>query len=93
MNPRDNSGWIPLHEAANHGQVEVVRVLIDAGAWINDRGGRECGGVTPLLDAASCGNVDIMDLLLRRGANIYAKDDEVSALILYLHLSSLSELS
>lgn len=52
--------------------------LLDCGAWINDRGGDRCGGVTPLIDAANCGNLDVVRLLVDRGANLMAKDDDVS---------------
>ena len=77
MNPRDYCGWLPLHEAANHGFVEVVQCLLDKGALIDDRGGEHCGGVTPLHDACSCGNVAVIELLVARGASLYAKDNEV----------------
>ncbi|XP_046746534.1 tonsoku-like protein isoform X2 [Diprion similis] len=69
---RDNFGWTPLHEAANHGYVEIVRLLLNAGADLNDPGGSNCEGITPLHDAASCGNFSVMNLLIESGANIYA---------------------
>ena len=78
MNPRDYCGWLPLHEAANHGFVEIVQYLLDKGAFIDDRGGEHCGGLTPIHDACSCGNVAVVELLVARGANLYAKDNEVS---------------
>lgn len=78
MNPRDFCGWLPLHEACNHGHVAVVEYLIEAGAWINDRGGERCGGVTPLIDAANCGHLDIVRLLINKGAQVMARDDDVS---------------
>jgi len=77
VNPRDYCGWLPIHEAANHGFVEIVQYLLDKGALIDDRGGEHCGGVTPLHDACSCGNVAVVELLATRGANLYAKDNEV----------------
>jgi len=77
VNPRDYCGWLPLHEAANHGFVEIVQYLLDKGALIDDRGGEHCGGVTPLHDACCCGNVTVIELLVTRGANLFAKDCEV----------------
>jgi len=77
VNPRDYCGWLPLHEAANHGFVEIVQYLLDKGALVDDRGGEHCGGVTPLHDACSCGNLNVIELFVSRGANVFAKDNEV----------------
>lgn len=66
---RDYAGWTPLHEASNHGFVEIVKLLVDAGAKVNDPGGITCDGITPLHDAASNGHMGVMQLLLDRGAN------------------------
>lgn len=44
MNIRDNAGWLPLHEACIHGHIEVVNILINNGANVNDRGGANCDG-------------------------------------------------
>ena len=81
MNPRDFCGWLPLHEAANHGYVDIVAYLINKGAWINDRGGEKCTGVTPLHDAAVNGNLEIVTLLVEQRANVHAKDDEVKCYV------------
>ena len=69
---RDNCGWTPLHEAANHGFVEIARELIKAGADVNDPGGSMCGAVTPLHDAAACGHFSMIYFLLENGANVNA---------------------
>ena len=63
-NTRDNAGWTPLHEACNHGYIEIVEMLVDAGADINDRGGVQCGGITPLNDATQWGHVNIVRYLV-----------------------------
>uniref|UniRef100_T1J276 Tonsoku-like protein n=1 Tax=Strigamia maritima TaxID=126957 RepID=T1J276_STRMM len=73
VNPRDNCGWIPLHEAANHDHYDIVEYLLGKGAWVNDRGGIHCDGITPLHDAASCANFSIMQLLIEHGASVIAK--------------------
>lgn len=75
---RDNCGWLPLHEAANHGFAQIVAALLDHGADINDKGGPGCEGITPLHDACVCGNVDVIELLVRRGADVHAKDLRVN---------------
>lgn len=45
VNVRDHAGWLPLHEAANHGFTEMVELLLDNGATINDKGGTGCEGI------------------------------------------------
>ena len=39
VNQRDHCGWLPIHEACNFGYADIARLLIDAGADINDPGG------------------------------------------------------
>lgn len=75
MHIRDNCGWLPLHEACNHGHLEIVRLLIDKGANINDRGGTLCNGITPLHDAASNGHLELIELMLDNGASPLAQTD------------------
>jgi hypothetical protein len=55
----------PLGWAAARGDLEVCRVLLDAGADPND-GGRDG---PPLIDAARAGRLDVVRLLLDRGAD------------------------
>ncbi|XP_026689094.1 tonsoku-like protein, partial [Diaphorina citri] len=33
---QDSAGWLPLHEAANHGHTDIVQALVSAGADPND---------------------------------------------------------
>ncbi|XP_022830141.1 tonsoku-like protein [Spodoptera litura] len=75
VNIRDNAGWLPLHEACIHGHIEVVNILINNGANVNDRGGSNCDGITPLYDAASNGHLDVVQLLLEKGAIPTLKTD------------------
>ncbi|XP_032680822.1 tonsoku-like protein [Odontomachus brunneus] len=72
-NVRDHCGWSPLHEAANHGHVEVAEALLKHGANVDDPGGASCKGITPLHDAASCGHFSVMQLLMQHGANLTLK--------------------
>lgn len=77
VNARDFCGWVPLHEACNHGHLEVVEVLLENNASIDDPGGPHCNGITPLIDAANNGHVDVVQLLLDKGADIMIKDQRV----------------
>ncbi|GJQ70821.1 hypothetical protein Trydic_g748 [Trypoxylus dichotomus] len=75
VNVRDNCGWLPIHEACNHGYIEIVKLLVEKGATINDRGGIKCDGVTPLHDAAANGHLEIVEYLIDKGASLIAKKD------------------
>ena len=61
-------GCSPLHYAAQFGEVEVVGLLLDRGADVNQRETKY--GRTPLLIAVSSGFRIIADLLLDRGADV-----------------------
>jgi len=37
VNKKDSNGWTPLHEGARGGHVEVVKLLIDNGADVNEK--------------------------------------------------------
>lgn len=64
---RDLFGWTPLHRVANHGLLQVARLLVARGADLNARVvGDE--GYTPLMEAASCGRTEVVRLLLESGA-------------------------
>lgn len=57
----------PLHEAVDDGHTEIVQVLIDAGADLNNQ---RFDGRTPLHMAVSRGSIDIVKALLAAGAYI-----------------------
>ena len=53
---RDHAGWLPIHEAAVHNQLEIAKILVDHGTDINDRAGSVKAlhvHVFPKINAAS----------------------------------------
>lgn len=64
---RDDEGETALMEAAEAGQLEAVRWLLDRGARLNLRD-RE--GETALMEAAEEGHTAVVELLLDRGATL-----------------------
>jgi ankyrin repeat protein len=60
-------GYRPLHKAVEKGHVEIVRVLLDAGARID---APDINGFTPLHVAVKCGQLETVRELLERRANI-----------------------
>lgn len=64
-------GKTALHYAARDGHLSTVRLLLDAGAAIDDR---DPNDITPLLYAASNDRVDVARLLIARGADVNATD-------------------
>ncbi|XP_077395947.1 tonsoku-like protein [Festucalex cinctus] len=85
VNPKDYCGWTPLHEASNYGHYDIVAMLLDRGANINDPGGDLCKGVTPLHDALSCGNFPVARLLVERGASVNQRDAKGDTALEELH--------
>jgi uncharacterized protein len=69
--PAIPGGKTPLHFAARDGHLEMVRLLLDKGAAIDDR---DPNDITPLLLAASNDRVEVAKLLIERGASIQAID-------------------
>jgi len=59
-------GWTPLHYAATGGHLEIMRMLLEASAYID---AASPNGSTPLMMAAMYGTTDAVKLLLEAGAD------------------------
>lgn len=64
VNTRDFAEWTPLHEACNHGYEEIVKLLINNGAYIDATAGEDKD--TPLHDAVTNNHIDVVRFLLQR---------------------------
>ncbi|RXR06400.1 ankyrin repeat domain-containing protein [Pseudoxanthomonas composti] len=62
----------PLHVAAVWGDCEAITLLVEAGAFIDQRGE---DGFTPLMEAVAQGHKDAVDLLISLGAAPLRNDD------------------
>ena len=60
----------PLQAAANHGEDEIIKLLLEWGADVNAQGGYYGNA---LQAAAYSGNKEAVELLLERGADINAQ--------------------
>ena len=67
-----NNRWTPLHVAAEQGNAEVVRALVEHGM---DVAARADNGWTPLHVASSCGSVEVLRILVEHGADVTARAD------------------
>ncbi len=77
VNACDESGWSPLARAVynqerKQGFIDVVQVLIDAGANLEATIGYS---VRPLMLAAGYGEADIVNRLIQAGADVLAKNE------------------
>ena len=68
----DESGWTPLHRAAQHqGNVEIAKLLVEAGTDVNHKDDQ---GNTPLIVACERGFTDFVRYLAAQGADIETVD-------------------
>jgi ankyrin repeat protein len=67
-----------LHVASSHGQLEIVKRLVEMGLDVN-----ACGGIfggTPLNEAASEGHIEIVKYLLSHGGKMDVSEPEKNPL-------------
>lgn len=67
---------------------DIVSVLLEHGANINDPGGPLCDKVTPLHDALACGNLNVARLLVEKGASVTLKNSRVCCVYVCVCLQS-----
>jgi ankyrin repeat protein len=69
----NKTGWTPLHYAATHGHIAVMRLLLDNYAYID---AASPNGTTPLMMAAQYGTTAAVQLLLDEGADPLLKNQQ-----------------
>ncbi len=72
VNARENIGILVL--PAYRDQAEIVRLLLAAGANIDERDPDDPYQANSLMRASMAGNVDIVRMLLEAGADLYVED-------------------
>lgn len=66
LNVSNPGGWTPLQEAAENGHLNIVKLLIDNGAFL-DQADKE--GRTALYWSSKTGEAKVVEYLLQKGAN------------------------
>lgn len=75
-------GWAPLHYAATHGHLDIIRLLLDQYAYID---AESPNGSTPLMMAAHYGTTEAVQLLLEAGADPLLKNAQGLTAIDFAH--------
>eukprot|EP01134_Creolimax_fragrantissima_P002894 CFRG2894T1 len=87
-NVKDNADWSPLHEACARGNIEIMRILIQNGADINQRGFQ---GWTPLHDAIDKNEIEAALFLLENGADPNKLNDDQHKPVYYCDTDTMRE--
>jgi ankyrin repeat protein len=80
VNGTQGDGTSALHFAADHNDLKMAKMLVDAGA--SPKASTRNGAITPLFLAAKSGNAEMVDLLIKAGADVnYADNKGTTALM------------
>mmetsp|Transcript_21104 Transcript_21104/g.41010 ORF Transcript_21104/g.41010 Transcript_21104/m.41010 type:complete len:607 (+) Transcript_21104:222-2042(+) len=76
----DINGRTPIGEAAAHGHLEAVAVLLNYGADANEV---DEDGDTPLMKAAGKGHVEIMSMLIGENAHVDGRNEDGKTALMF----------
>ncbi len=68
LNDFNEQGLLPIHLAAKADEVELVKVMLNAGVDIDARANDLAKNVTPLFEATAAGHTRMIEFLLKNGA-------------------------
>lgn len=85
VNARRREGFTPLHIATGEGKLEVVKVLLSAGAQPNAKC-RSTDGGTPLHTACAWNRSRIARVLVEQGSDITVKDKKKKTPVYFARL-------
>lgn len=71
MNACDQFCWTPLHHACHAGQLDIIKLLVEAGAAVNTP---TLSGATPLMRAIESSRPCCVDYLIKAGAAVTAEN-------------------
>lgn len=79
VHAKDLTGYLPISDAARHGDLDVVKLLVEYGSKFDEQsiGNRE----TPLLLAVANGHINVVKYLLELGADPRKRDYRGRSLI------------
>lgn len=85
VNASDQFCWTPLHHACHAGQLDIIKLLVEAGAAVNTP---TLSGATPLMRAIESSRPCCVEYLIKAGATVTAenKSGTEAALIMFSHL-------
>lgn len=67
----DQFFWTPLHHAAHAGHLELIELLVEAGAAVD---AQALNGGTPLMGAIKSSRPSCVDFLIKAGADVNARN-------------------
>ncbi|EDO39113.1 predicted protein, partial [Nematostella vectensis] len=70
LNTLDADGFSPLHYATTTNHVDIVQMLLDAGADVDVRGSPSIQRIPPIICAAKFNAIESCRVLLRAGADV-----------------------
>lgn len=92
VNSKNTMGRTALFFACKYGYEDIVKLLIDENAIINDDAD-SCIYEVPLIEATKNGHQNIVELLIKHNVNIFQEDCDGKTALLYAEENSYGEIA